>query len=114
MGRFAMNLAVLVVLLAPFATAASASEEGGTGKSTSAPVVCEVGGCNAELCLPRGAGIVSTCMVRPEHKCYREARCERQSYGDCGWTTTPAFESCMREVGAGRAPGSIDRGRGLR
>jgi hypothetical protein len=117
MRWFAMSLVVLVLLFGPSAPAASSDGEGDTGKATSAPVVCVVEGCNAELCLPRGAGIMSTCMARPEHACYREARCERQSNGDCGWTKTSAFESCMQQVGAGPEPRdrrSIDRGGRLR
>lgn len=61
------------------------------------PVVsggCYVGGCSNELCSDR-PNVASTCMYRDEYVCYRKARCERQYYGQCGWTQTPELSQCL-------------------
>jgi eight-cysteine-cluster-containing protein len=60
---------------------------------------CMVGGCSGQLCLDHSeGGSMSTCEWRQEYACYREAKCERQSNGKCGWTPTPALTSCLRSA----------------
>lgn len=56
---------------------------------------CYVGGCSAQLCTDDPAA-VSTCEYRAEYACYREATCERQDNGECGWTETSELRSCLR------------------
>lgn len=67
------------------------AEGGGTGHVND----CVVGGCSSHLCLPRGSDGVSTCEFRPEYACYRNAVCEPQRSGTCGWTMTDALQACL-------------------
>lgn len=62
---------------------------------------CVVGGCSNQLCTegPQSAG--STCEWREEYACYRDATCERQSDGKCGWTQTPELTACLENPGGG-------------
>lgn len=69
----------------------SGAESGGTGHVND----CVVGGCSSHLCLPRGSDGVSTCEFRPEYACYRNATCEPQRNGACGWTVTDALSACL-------------------
>ncbi len=55
---------------------------------------CHVGGCSDQLCSDR-PDQVSTCEWIPEYECYRDATCERQDDGECGWTATPDLEACL-------------------
>lgn len=53
-------------------------------------------GCGGELC--QGAdeeAMASICVARPEHACYRDAACERQADGSCGFTQTPELSACL-------------------
>jgi hypothetical protein len=65
-----------------------------------APVVqnpkgkCYVGGCSAQLCTDR-PDAVSTCEYNAKYACYKQATCERQSSGWCGWTETPQLAACL-------------------
>lgn len=57
---------------------------------------CKVGGCSSQLCVDAGADDpVSTCEWREEYACFRDATCERQSNGRCGWTPTAELEQCL-------------------
>lgn len=58
---------------------------------------CRRGGCSGEMCTDQ-PGMASICLWRPEYACYREAVCQRQANGRCGWTPTPGFEKCMAGV----------------
>jgi hypothetical protein len=55
---------------------------------------CYKGGCSGQLCVEE-EGMVSTCEFRPEYACYRDATCERQADGACGWTPTEALTACL-------------------
>lgn len=55
---------------------------------------CYVGGCSAQLCTDR-PDAVSTCEYRAEYGCYKNARCQRQASGQCGWTQTDALKACL-------------------
>ena len=59
---------------------------------------CAVAGCSGQLCVSadEAAGIVSTCEYRTEYGCYKEASCEPQVDGKCGWTQTTALQACLR------------------
>jgi hypothetical protein len=54
---------------------------------------CFASGCSGQVCSDEM--VVSTCMYRPEYACYKQAKCERQATGECGWTPTPAFNACL-------------------
>ncbi len=60
---------------------------------------CAVSGCSQQLCISSeeaaAGGGISTCEYRPEYACYREASCEPQADGKCGWTQTPALIACL-------------------
>jgi len=58
---------------------------------------CYVGGCSSQLCTDT-PDMASTCEYREEYACYAHATCERQSNGQCGWTPTPSFNSCMQNA----------------
>lgn len=55
---------------------------------------CYVGGCSGQICSDRN-DLVSTCEWRETYACYRDAVCERQSTGECGWTETEELNSCL-------------------
>lgn len=77
---------------------------GATGGGNSAgiePIAangCVVAGCSMQLCVAEGeaANIVSTCEYRAEYACYKEASCEPQANGTCGWTETPSLKACLQ------------------
>ena len=59
---------------------------------------CVPAGCSSQLCVDadKAADTVSTCEFRDTYACYRTARCERQTTGECGWTQTPALKACLQ------------------
>ncbi len=64
------------------------------------PVVfngCAVAGCSGQLCVSaeEAGDIVTTCEYRAEYACYKEASCEPQADGKCGWTQTPELQRCL-------------------
>ncbi len=59
---------------------------------------CKVGGCAGQLCLNASdEDIYSTCEWREEYACYKNAVCELQSNGLCGWTQTDELASCLNK-----------------
>lgn len=58
---------------------------------------CAVAGCSGQLCVAadEASTIVTTCEYRAEYACYRQASCEPQPDGKCGWTQTPALTQCL-------------------
>lgn len=58
---------------------------------------CAVAGCSGQLCVSadEAGNIVTTCEFRAEYACYREASCEPQPNGQCGWTQTPELTTCL-------------------
>lgn len=58
---------------------------------------CAVAGCSSQLCVSANEAdeIVTTCEYRAEYACYREASCEPQSDGKCGWTQTTDLTQCL-------------------
>jgi eight-cysteine-cluster-containing protein len=65
---------------------------------------CTVAGCSGQLCVSadEAANIVTTCEYRAEYACYKEASCEPQVDGKCGWTQTASLRQCLA------APPSIE------
>ncbi len=57
---------------------------------------CKPTGCSGQICSDEN--VMSTCEFLPEYACYKEAVCERQTNGKCGWTETSAFKSCMANI----------------
>ncbi len=58
---------------------------------------CAVAGCSQQLCVSaeEASTIVTTCEYRSEYACYKEASCEPQVDGKCGWTETPELKQCL-------------------
>ena len=54
---------------------------------------CRKTGCSGQVCSDED--VTTTCEWRPEYACYRNARCERQSNGKCGFTQTPELAACL-------------------
>jgi hypothetical protein len=54
---------------------------------------CRRTGCSGEVCSDED--VASTCVFRPEYACYRDAVCERQGTGKCGWTQTADLLRCL-------------------
>jgi len=55
---------------------------------------CVVTGCSSHICAPEPTA--STCEWRDEYACYRDAACEAQRDGSCGWTRTDELAECIR------------------
>jgi eight-cysteine-cluster-containing protein len=58
---------------------------------------CVVTGCSGQICAEasEAGDIITTCEFRPEYACYRNATCERQNSGQCGWTQDAALTACL-------------------
>ncbi len=55
---------------------------------------CYVGGCSAQICSD-SPDVASTCEYREQYACYKTAKCERQSNGQCGWTQSAELKACI-------------------
>ena len=55
---------------------------------------CFKTGCSGQVCADEE--VVTTCEYRPEYECYKRAKCERQTSGECGFTDTPELRTCLR------------------
>ncbi|HKO63168.1 MAG TPA: hypothetical protein VJV03_18545, partial [Pyrinomonadaceae bacterium] len=55
---------------------------------------CIKTGCGGQVCSDQE--VMTTCEWRPEHECYRRARCERQANGQCGFTPSRELTACLR------------------
>jgi hypothetical protein len=58
---------------------------------------CAVTGCSGQLCvsIEEASDTFTTCEYRAEYACYREAACEPQADGKCGWTETAELTQCL-------------------
>lgn len=56
---------------------------------------CYVGGCSSEICSDK-PDVMSNCMYREEYACYKNAVCERQATGKCGWTNNTSLQMCLK------------------
>ena len=58
---------------------------------------CVIGGCSGQICQDANEEpAVTDCMYRPEYACYKQAKCERQVTGECGWTLTASARLCLQ------------------
>lgn len=55
---------------------------------------CYIGGCSRQMCSD-DPNVITTCEWREEYACYRQATCERQASGQCGWTETESYKQCL-------------------
>lgn len=83
--RFLMGTAWLSVVLAGcmFDASPRARSDGS----------CIISGCAAEVCSEQD--VVTPCLWREAFVCFRDARCERQPDGACGWTQTSELKACL-------------------
>ena len=58
---------------------------------------CAIAGCSGQLCVSADEAptIVTTCEYRAEYACYRDAACEPQKDGTCGWTESKKLKQCL-------------------
>ncbi len=72
-----------------------------TPRTPASTDACVIGGCSGQVCGEAAAedGMVTTCEYRAEYACYKEAVCERQATGVCGWTETPTLRACLNAGG---------------
>ncbi len=61
--------------------------------SATAKKPCIKTGCSKQICSDHT--VMSTCEWREEYACYRQATCERQADGNCGFTKTPELTACL-------------------
>lgn len=54
---------------------------------------CIKTGCSGQVCADHD--VITKCDFRPEYACYRQATCELQADGTCGFTQTPALTQCL-------------------
>lgn len=66
--------------------------------NSAVPGECFIGGCSSQICSEE-EGVVSTCEYREEYACYKNAKCERQTSGECGWTPTKKLTMCLDSAG---------------
>ena len=65
-------------------------------KNSKTAQACLRTGCSSQICSDEE--IVSTCEFLPQYACYQLARCEKQVNGECGWTETAEFKSCIANI----------------
>lgn len=65
------------------------TDAGVNGKNTG----CVISGCSGQICAEEE--MMSTCEFLPEYACYKDAVCERQASGQCGWTMSDELKSCL-------------------
>jgi hypothetical protein len=56
---------------------------------------CIKSGCSGTRCTEPGDDLATTCEMKPEYACYRDATCERQAGGACGWTQSAELTTCL-------------------
>jgi hypothetical protein len=54
---------------------------------------CVRTGCSGQLCSDKEE--ISTCEFLEEYMCYKNAVCERQTNGACGWTESAELTACL-------------------
>ncbi|MDP3900166.1 MAG: PQQ-dependent sugar dehydrogenase [bacterium] len=56
---------------------------------------CVISGCSSQICASEE--IATTCEYREEFACYKNAACETQATGLCGWTQTAELTACLEK-----------------
>jgi hypothetical protein len=64
--------------------------------ATSTPFTktCHPTGCSGQVCSDED--IATDCQYKEEYTCYKQATCERQVSGECGWTESATLKSCLQ------------------
>lgn len=59
---------------------------------------CRIDGCSGAICSDSSSEqFHTTCEYRERYGCYRNAVCERQTNGKCGWTETKELKKCLKD-----------------
>lgn len=72
-----------------------AEGEGGGEGSAPATGECVKSGCSGTVCTTPGNEMMTTCEMKPEYACYRDAECKVQENGECGWTMDDKLTACL-------------------
>ncbi|OGM25676.1 hypothetical protein A3D01_05855 [Candidatus Woesebacteria bacterium RIFCSPHIGHO2_02_FULL_39_13] len=100
-SKFFPIFLTLVLMFFLFGTSAFIAYQTGNMKQTNRDGKCTIGGCNSELCSDSSQEErVSICIFDPKSACYKNAVCERQVNGKCGWSQTEELTSCLSNSGA--------------
>ena len=75
----------------------NSGENGGDENGAIARDGCYIGGCSSQIC-SEDPDVISTCEWFEEYACYRNATCERQADGQCGWTETESLQQCIADA----------------
>lgn len=68
-------------------------------KKTVPQISCKKAGCSGQLCLSSDAkDTVTNCEWKPEYGCYKQATCERQPDGQCGFTQSESLRKCLNQT----------------
>jgi hypothetical protein len=88
-----MRYALIIVLFA----CGSKSKPSEPPPTTTPPTAndCVKSGCSGTVCVEPGKEVVTTCEFKAEYACYRDATCERQGDGSCGWTQSQTLTACL-------------------
>ena len=54
---------------------------------------CVVTGCSGQVCAQQETA--TDCLYKEEYSCYKNAVCERQANGQCGWTSAKELQECV-------------------
>lgn len=57
---------------------------------------CIVTGCSSQVCSDKE--VITTCEWKAGYACFRNAKCEVQPNGECGWTKTAEYEACLNQM----------------
>lgn len=91
-----MKTYLLVLGLIFWSLGGCASPQLNSQEKAKTNLTCEVSGCNHEICGEKGKGMISTCVILPQHECLRKTKCEVQENGKCGWTPNEEYQACMK------------------
>lgn len=74
----------------------SPTEEVSSPTKTATVNTCVRVGCNKELCVDQSEKNTSSiCVFLRKYECYKNAACEKQNNGQCGWTQTGELKQCL-------------------
>lgn len=58
--------------------------------------ICVVAGCSGELCVDENEPqTVTPCIWKEIYGCYKNAKCEKQADGKCGFTPDDELKKCL-------------------
>lgn len=58
---------------------------------------CVVTGCSGQVCSDKEVN--TTCEYKESYACFKDAVCEKQASGRCGWTGTDSLKQCLEKFG---------------